>query len=73
MQHEIPDSYAAHWRFDPPGLVEMLTSLTLDWDCGLGGPIGAKTRFLADLGFDSADDVQVALAIEEQFQRRKLP
>jgi acyl carrier protein len=65
MQHEIPDSYAAHWRFDPPGRVEMLTDLTSDWDRGLDGPIGAKTRFVDDLGFDSVDDVQVAIAIEE--------
>jgi acyl carrier protein len=51
----------------------MLTDLTSHWDRGLGGPIGAKTWLVADLGFDSVDDVQVAIAIEEQFQRRKLP
>ena len=71
MKYEIPTPRTGDSIL--PDLVEMLTDLTSDWDRGLGGPIGAKTRLVADLGFDSVDDVQVAIAIEEQFQRRKLP
>lgn len=54
-------------------LVELLTDLTSDWDRGFGDPIGRPTRLVADLGFDSVDVVQLAIAIEEQYQRRKLP
>jgi len=71
MKYEIPTPRTGDSIL--PDLVEMLTDLTSDWDRGLGGPIGAKTRLVAALGFDSVDDVQVAIAIEEQFQRRKLP
>jgi acyl carrier protein len=71
MKYEIPTPRTGDSILQD--LVEMLTDLTSDWDRGLGGPIGAKTRLVADLGFDSVDDVQVAIAIEEQFQRRKLP
>jgi acyl carrier protein len=71
MKYEIPTPRTGDSILQD--LVEMLTDLTSDWDRGLGGPIGAKTRLVAALGFDSVDDVQVAIAIEEQFQRRKLP
>ncbi len=37
------------------------------------GPIGAETRLVADLGCYSVDVVQLAIAIEEHFQRRSLP
>ena len=57
MKYEIPTLRTGDSILQD--LVEMLTDLTSDWDRGLGGPIGAKTRLVADLGFDSVDDVQV--------------
>lgn len=54
-------------------LVGLLTDLTSEWDLDLLEPISANTRLVADLGFDSVDVVQLAIAIEERFQRRKLP
>jgi acyl carrier protein len=56
-----------------PRLVSMLDELTSDSDRGFSGGIGADTRLVADLGFDSVDVVQFALMIEERWQRRKLP
>jgi acyl carrier protein len=54
-------------------IVNLLTDLTAHLDRGFAPAIGRETRLVADLEFDSVDVVQFALAIEEQFKRRKLP
>ena len=58
-------------------LVERLSALiedfTQDWDEDFDGPLGADTRLLADLGFESIDIIQFIVAIEEDFGLRKIP
>lgn len=58
-------------------LVDRLTSLiqdfTQDWDEDFDNAIGAQTRLLADLGFESIDIIQFIVAIEEDFGVRKIP
>ncbi len=54
-------------------LIELLNELGSDWELGLDGGIGPETRLIADLGFRSIDVVQLAIAVEEHFQRRSLP
>ncbi|HEX4871906.1 MAG TPA: phosphopantetheine-binding protein [Nevskiaceae bacterium] len=54
-------------------LIALLTDFTQDWDLDLAGPIGADTRLLADLGFESIDIIQLVVAIQEELLKRKLP
>lgn len=54
-------------------LTEILQDITADWDTDFNGPIGADTKLVDDLGFESIDIVQFIVAIEEHFQRRGLP
>jgi acyl carrier protein len=54
-------------------LVDILNDVPTEWDRGLNAEIGRETKLVADLNFDSVDVVQLAIAIEEQFRRRKLP
>jgi acyl carrier protein len=54
-------------------LVGILKELTSDWDHEFSGSIGADTRLIADLAFESIDVVQLIVAIEEKYQRRDLP
>ena len=55
------------------GLVGILEDMTSDWDMEFDRGIGAETKLIADLEFESIDVVQFILAIEEHFQREKLP
>jgi acyl carrier protein len=52
------------------GIVEEMTS---DWDTTFEGQIGADTRLIQDLEFESIDIVQLIVAIETRFNRRDLP
>lgn len=54
-------------------LVEILRDMTQDWDVDPGAEIGAETRLIRDLAFESIDVVQLVVAIEERFGRRDLP
>ena len=44
-----------------------------DWDIELDEPIGRDTMLLGDLEFESIDIIQLVVAIEEAFGKRKLP
>jgi acyl carrier protein len=55
------------------GLVQILEDMTSDWDMEYEGGIGGQTRLIGDLEFESIDVVQWILAIEERFERKKLP
>ena len=46
-------------------LVEILEDMIADWDMDLDDPLGANTRLIIDLGFESIDVVQFIAAIEE--------
>jgi len=54
-------------------LIEILEDMTSDWDTGFSGGISAQTMLIADLAFESIDIVQLVVAIEEKFKKRKLP
>src|SRR3989442_612239 len=55
------------------GVVRVLEQMTSDWDVEYSGGIGANTRLIADLVFESIDMVQFVVALEEFFHRRDLP
>ena len=54
-------------------VVEILTDMVRDWDIDLDDPIGAETKIIGDLNFESIDLVQLTVAIEKAFNVRGLP
>ncbi|WP_420429702.1 acyl carrier protein [Algiphilus sp.] len=54
-------------------LKDVLEDFIEDWDTELEAPIGRDTKLLEDLGFESIDIIQLVVAIEEAFGKRKLP
>ena len=54
-------------------LVEILEDMIADWDMDLDDPLGANTRLIIDLGFESIDVVQFIAAIEEHYRNRTIP
>jgi acyl carrier protein len=46
--------------------------MTTDWDLSYTDPINPETRLMADLAFESIDVVQLVVAIEAHFGRRKM-
>lgn len=56
------------------GLVDILKDMTSDWDMDFDRQtMGAQTRLIGDLEFESIDVVQFIVAVEERFGRRDLP
>ena len=55
------------------GLVDILEDMTSDWDLEFDGSIGADTKLMEDLEFESIDVVQFVTAIEEHYGSRGLP
>lgn len=53
-------------------LIAILTDMTADWDLSFTGGIQPDTRLMADLAFESIDVVQLVVAIEGHFERRKM-
>ncbi|MBF0372249.1 MAG: acyl carrier protein [Alphaproteobacteria bacterium] len=49
---------------------EVVAGLVADWD--LDAEIGATTRLVANLEFESIDIIQMVVAFEERLQRRNL-
>ncbi|MFQ5677391.1 MAG: acyl carrier protein [bacterium] len=54
-------------------VLEILEDLTSDWETEFSEKIGPETQLVADLTFESLDVVQLSVALEEHFGRRKLP
>jgi acyl carrier protein len=54
-------------------MVRILEDMTSDWDTDFEGGITRETRLIEDLGFESIDVVQLIVAIEEHFGRKKMP
>ena len=54
-------------------IIHILEDMTADWDTAFDEPVGAETKLVADLAFESIDVVQFIVAIEEHFRRRGLP
>jgi acyl carrier protein len=55
------------------GIIDLLEDMISDWDTEFDGPIGAETRMVADLGFESIDIVQFIVAVEDRFRCKGLP
>ena len=54
-------------------VISVLTELVEDWDLEMGEELNANTRLIADLGFESIDVVQFAVALEQSFAKDGLP
>jgi|GEM_PF-710940 len=54
-------------------LIATLEDFTADWDSEFEGDMNRDTKLLADLSFESIDIIQLVVAIEEDFGKRKLP
>jgi len=54
-------------------LIALLEDFTQDWDNELEGDMGRDTKLLADIGFESIDIIQLAVAIEEDISKKKIP
>lgn len=52
---------------------EVLRELTKDWDLELPNGLTKETRLMGDLAFESIDVVQLAVALEQAFDRKGLP
>ncbi len=56
-----------------PRVISVLEEVTSDWDLDLPDGIGASTRLMEDLGFESIDVVQLVVSLEQAFDRKSLP
>ncbi len=54
-------------------LTEILNDIIADWDLPNDAPIGAQTKVVQDLGFESIDVVQFIAAIEDHYHRHDFP
>lgn len=54
-------------------LILLLDGIVREWDIELLEPLGAETRLVEDLGFESVDLMQLIVAIEQTFGVRGLP
>ena len=54
-------------------VVAVIESMIADWDMDLDAPLGAGTRMMEDLGFESIDVMQFIVSIEQAFKRKGLP
>ena len=48
-------------------LVAIVEEMTSDWDNEYGGGIGAQTKLIGELAFESIDVVEFILAVEQHF------
>lgn len=54
-------------------VIAVLQDMTRDWDLELPNGLNAETRLMGDLAFESIDVVQLAVALEQAFDRKGLP
>jgi acyl carrier protein len=54
-------------------VIDVLRELTKDWDLELPNGLTKDTRLMGDLAFESIDVVQLAVALEQAFDRKGLP
>ena len=71
------DGLKGNGRLDKDAILDdirkILHDMTSDWEMAFADAIGPETRLMADLTFESIDVVQLAVAIEEHFNRSNLP
>ncbi len=54
-------------------VINVLQDMTADWDLDDLNEIGAETKLMEDLAFESLDVVQLVVALEKEFDRKNLP
>lgn len=54
-------------------IISLLNDMTQDWDLDTGMEIGPGTALMGDLSFESIDMVQLAVALEQSFDKKGLP
>jgi acyl carrier protein len=54
-------------------VVAVLMEMVKDWDLDYLDPVGAQTKIVEDLGFESVDLMQLMVAVEKEFGVRGLP
>jgi acyl carrier protein len=54
-------------------VITVLQDMIADWDLDDIDEIGAETKLMADLAFESLDVVQFVVALEKEFERKNLP
>jgi acyl carrier protein len=54
-------------------VVSALKDMTQDWDLDSADEISEKTGLIKDLEFESIDIVQLAVALEQAFDKKGLP
>jgi acyl carrier protein len=52
------------------GVLQVIERLSQDWE--LDEPLTARSRIVADLGFESIDLIQLVVALEQHFGNRRL-
>lgn len=54
-------------------IISVLNDMTQDWELDSAEGIGPKTGLMNDLEFESIDIVQLAVALEQGFNKKGLP
>lgn len=54
-------------------VLKLVKDLTQDFDFGFEGELGPDSFFVADLDFKSTDVVELVVAVESKFGKRKMP
>jgi len=54
-------------------IISVLNDMTQDWELDSTEGIGPKTGLMNDLEFESIDIVQLAVALEQNFNKKGLP
>jgi acyl carrier protein len=55
-----------------PNLIALLEDFTQDWDHDFAGTMTRETKLFADLGFESIDIIQLAVAIQEEVLKARV-
>ena len=54
-------------------VIAVLQDMIADWELDDISEIGAETKLMEDLAFESLDIVQLVVSLEKEFERRNLP
>ncbi len=54
-------------------VITVLQDMIADWELDDVNEIGAETKLMEDLAFESLDVVQFVVALEKAFERKNLP
>jgi len=54
-------------------IISVLNDMTQDWELDLANGISSETGLMSDLEFESIDVVQLAVSLEQGFDKKGLP